>query len=401
MHRKEFVQKSLSIGMGLPFLSSFLFSGCGSKEPFFPNLETSFKGTVIIIGAGAAGLSAAYALKKNGISFRVVEAAPVIGGRLKRADTFADFPIDLGAEWIHTEPDILSAIANNSAVSREVETIEYNPQTIQAWNNGKLNSHNYVRYLYSEWKFKRSTWFGFFERYLLPEIEEHIQLNTPITQVNYSGNKVLLTSATGEQFEADKVLITASINVLQQELISFQPELPNAKKQAFDQIYMGDGIKVFIQFKERFYPDMIAFGGILEAFNDEEKFVYDAAFGKDSNHHILGLFAINEKASVYSSLSSDDAIIKSVLAELDELFDGKASQHYVKHIIQNWSNEPYIRGAYSYSFEGKKKEIIRKINDPINNKIYFAGEALSMDNQSMVHGACESGFDAVKKILVG
>ncbi len=70
--------------------------------------------------------------------------------------------------------------------------------------------------------------------------------------------------------------------------------------------------------------------------------MYDAAFGKESTRHLLGVFAINEKAAAYMRLSSDEEIIKTILAELDELFEGNANQHYVNHVIQNWSNEPYI-----------------------------------------------------------
>ena len=80
-------------------------------------------------------------------------------------------------------------------------------------------------------------------------------------------------------------------------------------------------------------------------------------------------------------------------------FGGKATAHYVKHIIQNWSKEPYIQGAYSYSFDGKQKDIVATINEPILNKIYFAGEALSIENQATVHGACESAYSMVATMM--
>ena len=60
----------------------------------------------IVVGAGAAGLTAAYDLFfEDNVKVKVLEASDRIGGRLKRApDEFADFPIDLGGEWIHTDP---------------------------------------------------------------------------------------------------------------------------------------------------------------------------------------------------------------------------------------------------------------------------------------------------------
>lgn len=387
------------MGIGLPILSSILLPSCGKSDVVFPTLHTSFSGKIVIIGAGAAGLAAGYLLKRYGIDFEIIEAAPVYGGRLKKSSHFADFPIDLGAEWIHTDPKILADIINNPHLEAHVDTIVYNPQTIKSWNNGRLKSHNYIKNFYSEWKFKRTTWFDFFEEFIIPEISDKIVLNQPISEINYQGDKVLLTSHSNDTFEADKVLITTSVKTLQMGQITFQPSWPAEKTEALNSIFMGDGIKMFIEFKERFYPDILAFGNVFQALDEEEKFVYDAAFRKDSNKHILGLFAINDQARAYTQLLSEDEMIARFLAELDEIFDGKASAHYVRHIIQNWSDEPFIQGAYSYSFDGNRNSIVSMMQEPLSDKIYFAGEALSLDYQSTVHGACESAYNTIAKMM--
>ena len=399
MTRKEFVEKSLLMGIALPFLNSILLQSCDKKDSIFPLLHTNFKGKVIIVGAGAAGLAAGYLLHRYGVDFEIIEAAPVLGGRLKKSADFADFPIDLGAEWIHTHPRILAEILNNPNVSESTEIIVYNPQTIQSWHNGKLKSHNYIRNFYSEWKFKKSTWFDFFDQHIVPEIASKIVLNKPVTEVHYQGEKVLLKTQDNESFEADKLLITVPIKILQNQQILFQPALPAKTTKAIQKIFMGDGIKIFVEFKERFYPDMLAFGSIFQALNDEEKFVYDAAFRKDSNRNILGLFAINESARAYTQWNTEQEIIDAFIAELDEIFDGKASANYLKHIIQNWSKEPFIQGAYSYTFDGSQKEIVEQLNLPVEQKIYFAGEALSIEDQAMVQGACQSAYSAIATMM--
>ena len=387
------------MGIGLPFLSSALLQSCGKADAIFPTFDTNFSGKVMIVGAGAAGLAAGYLLKRYGVDFEIIEAAPVYGGRLKKSADFTDFPIDIGAEWIHTDPKILADIMNNPNSNANIDIIVYNPQTIQSWKNGKLKSHNYVSSLYTEWKFKNSTWFDFFEQYIVPEIADKIVLNQPISEINYETDKVVLKTVNNEIYEADKVLITSSIKTLQNQQITFQPSLPNEKAAAIGKVFMGDGIKIFVEFKEKFYPDILAFGNIFQALNQEDKFVYDAAFRKDSNKHILGLFAINDKANAYTQLDSEQDIIDKFIAELDEMFDGKATANYVKHIIQNWSKEPYIQGAYSYSFDGNQKNIVETIKQPVLDKIFFAGEALSIENQSTVHGACESAYSMIAKML--
>lgn len=399
MTRKELIENSLILGIGLPFLSSTFLQACEKDETIFPTIKTDFSGKVIIVGAGAAGLAAAYLLKRYNVDFEIIEAASVYGGRLKKAANFTDFPIDIGAEWIHTNPKILAEIINNPNTDKEVDIIEYNPQTIQSWKDGKLKSHNFIRSFYSEWKFKNSTWFDFFEQNIVPEIADRIALNKPISEINYQNDKVFLKSKNNETFTADKVLITVPFKILQNNQITFNPALPFEKSDAINSVFMGDGIKIFIEFKQKFYPDILAFGNIFQALDEEEKFVYDAAFRKDSKKHILGLFAINEKAKAYTQLESEQEIIGKFLAELDEMFDGKASANYVKHIIQNWSKEPYIQGAYSYAFDGDQENIVDTINNPLMNKIYFAGEALSIENQATVHGACESAYSTVAEMM--
>ena len=399
MNRKEFLEKGMMLGMGLPLLSSMFLKSCTEDDFVFPDFKTDFQGKVIIVGAGAAGLAAGYLLKRHGVDFEIIEAAPRFGGRLRRHDGFADFPIDLGAEWIHTDPSVLARIVNDPQADANVDVVVYNPQTIRTWNNGRLSSHNYIRNFYSEWKFKSNTWYGFFEQFILPHVADRLTVNTPIEEIDHSAERVALHSSDGRIFEADKVLITVPVKILQNRQITFIPALPAEKTQAFDKVFMGDGIKIFVEFKERFYPDILAFGNIFSALSNEEKFVYDAAFRKESSHNILGLFAINEEAAAYTRLGDEQEIISGFLAELDEIFEGKASEHYVKHVIQNWSAEPFINGAYSYSFDGNQRNIVSAIKEPVSGKLYFAGEALSLNHQAMVQGACESAYATVTAML--
>jgi len=57
--------------------------------------------SVIVIGAGAAGLAAAERLVAGGCAVTILEASDRVGGRVRHLEGFADFNIELGAEEIH------------------------------------------------------------------------------------------------------------------------------------------------------------------------------------------------------------------------------------------------------------------------------------------------------------
>lgn len=398
MTRKEFIRNSIAMGIGLPFLSS-LITSCNKTSITFPKFETDFTGKVLIIGAGAAGMAAGYLLQRYGVDFEIIEASGIYGGRVKRVSGFVDFPIDTGAEWIHTSPKVLAEIINDPTVDGSIDFVNYNPQSFSVYKNGNLSQANFASNYYNEYKFKNTTWYGFFESYIYPHIASKIVYNQPVAKIDSSADQVELTTVDSTVFLADKVIVTVPIKILQQQSIQFTPALSTEKSTAIDNISVGDAIKAFIVFKEKFYPDILGFGGLIKGLTSDNKFFYDAAFRKNSAHNVMGLFTINEPASKYTSHATETDIINAIIAELDDIFDGQASKHYVKHVIQNWSAEPFIQGAYSYNFNGNQEDIVNAIKLPIGNKVFFAGEALTVENQATVHGACESGYSAVEQVL--
>ena len=64
--------------------------------------STRHSADVVVIGAGAAGLSAARELHSNGLDVVVLEARERTGGRVfTRHDREPSCPIELGAEFVH------------------------------------------------------------------------------------------------------------------------------------------------------------------------------------------------------------------------------------------------------------------------------------------------------------
>lgn len=62
--------------------SSLILAGCSSLDSLFTESRRFFEDEVIIVGAGLAGLAAAYHLKKNKVPYRLFEASERVGGRV-------------------------------------------------------------------------------------------------------------------------------------------------------------------------------------------------------------------------------------------------------------------------------------------------------------------------------
>lgn len=91
MRRRRFVKNA-----GL-FIPAAMITG----NLMAKNSEKTASGSVIIVGAGAAGLYAASVLKAAGVNITILEASERHGGRIEALLGFGDFPIEIGAEEVH------------------------------------------------------------------------------------------------------------------------------------------------------------------------------------------------------------------------------------------------------------------------------------------------------------
>jgi monoamine oxidase len=91
---------------------------------------------VIVIGAGAAGLTAAARLARAGLSVTMLEARDRIGGRMfTKRDPFSQIPIEFGAEFIHgLPPEILEPLQSRNIDITEVDGDQW------CFDNGRLCS---------------------------------------------------------------------------------------------------------------------------------------------------------------------------------------------------------------------------------------------------------------------
>jgi len=395
MKRNEFLRLCGLLGISLPLQS--VMTSCSSSN-LNTNANNNLPESVIIIGAGAAGMAAGHLLAQQGIDFTILEATSAYGGRMKQNTMFADFPIPLGAEWLHINPSIFSEIVNNDSVQINTSTVGYNTNTdfgIDA-STGQQISLSDVGVV-ADRKFIDSTWFEFFETYVLPSVQSKIIYNSPINTIDYSGDMVVVTDTNGQNYTAEKLIITIPLKILQNGFVSFTPQLPNNKLQAINNATVWNGCKAFIEFNNKFYPSFISYTTIPETAG--QKLYYDASYGQNSSQHILGLFAVGTEADTYINQTSDSNLLDYMLNELDIVFNGNiASSSYIKHTFQNWNAEPYANGAYLFDHENFNR--VATLGQSVNNKLFFAGEAYTTGNDwGSVHTAARSARRAVEDLI--
>ena len=230
------------------------------------------------------------------------------------------------------------------------------------------------------------------DKQIATQVKDEIVLNTIVSKIDYSQSSIEITDSNNNVYSADKVIITVPIPILKSGDIQFIPSLSTEKTSAFSKIGMGAGMKVFLKFSNKFFDQNIIGGTICAAYADD-------SIGKVQDDKILLAFVMGEQAEYLSALGSNAAITNALLQELDTMYNGQATASFIASHVEDWTTNPFVKGAYSYSTigMGNARFIAAK---SINKKLYFAGEAMNLNgHHQTVQGAVETGYREVINLL--
>ncbi len=131
--RRQFLKSSALVG------GTGLLSSCTSIDQYFKSDSSLMLDRVIIVGAGLAGLNAAYQLKKRRIPFCVFEAGETYGGRIRTLYHYNqdDQYVDVGGRSIEsTHQDVFSLCKELGLKIHELgDTSQKSDQLV--WADGK------------------------------------------------------------------------------------------------------------------------------------------------------------------------------------------------------------------------------------------------------------------------
>jgi monoamine oxidase len=400
---------------------------------------------VAIIGAGAAGLGAAHALKDSGLSFIVLEARGRVGGRGHTIMASPDVTFDVGCGWLHSaEKNSFVEIAEklNFEIDRHLPPWreraygkafpqvdrddfihaleEFYERTSEAaemgedapaarylergnrWNPMIDAISTYVNgteldrvslldmEAYEDtglnWRVRRG-YGSLMAAYGAPM--PHV-LDCNVTRIDHSAKRLRLETSQGS-LAADKAIITVPTNLIADEAIRFHPALPE-KVDAAAHLPLGLADKVMLSLSDA--DELPAEGNLRGATMRTEMGTYHIRpFGQPC---IEGFFGGRFARSLEEA--GDGAIAAHSIDEIAG-FLGNDFRRRLKPLKESrWAHDPFARGSYSHALPGHsgKRAVLAA---PVDGRLFFAGEATSPNFFTTAHGARDSGERAAREVL--
>jgi monoamine oxidase len=413
----------------------------------------------IIIGAGAAGLVAARMLHDAGQRVLVLEAQNRIGGRIFsdifNEKHFADFPIELGAEFIHGEnavthrllrdygfsttdaprskgmwwawDGIAQARANLSEAAQKMLAELDSAYAAIPETEADISLADYLRQkgfdseaiAYADVYFAQ-TCCASIESLSIADLAQEMRRDTSgkaefrvkggygAFLAKYSEGLVIKLLERMHHIKQDKYVLVEGHCVSDGKFRSYEAKT----------VLITASVSVLQRGLIKFLPElspqkqeaihamkMEAATKLIYRFDKpywDEKMIYLLHQGKAprwwTNGNLISCFATAEAAEYIDSLSEAEALAVG-LEELSIMLNqSDLAEHCLAVKRVSWAHEHYVGGGYAHVPAGAAEARLHLAKP--EGKLFFAGEATAYNsNPQTVHGALESGWRAAREIL--
>ena len=216
-----------------------------------------------------------------------------------------------------------------------------------------------------------------------------VKLSTPALAIDWHGPSVRVETPSGT-LAARAAIVTLPTGVLADEKVRFRPALPAAKLAAIEHLPLGVADKVF--FRVTGDPFGLPADSFVRGRHDSSRTsaIQIRPFGRDIISCYLG-------GSYARELEETGAMIDAVWGELVNAFGNGVRGHLEAPRATAWFLDPHARGSYSAALPGHAHRRA-DLAAPLDDRLFFAGEACSPDFFSTCHGAHLSGITAASAV---
>ena len=355
---------------------------------------------VLVLGAGMAGLVAAYELTQLGHDVTVLEARTRSGGRVHTLrEPFSDglyaeegaarIPDDHGLTLKYVKtfelalepfyPSRLNAVRFDRGSRQEVSIDGFTDAMTQ--NYGEDLGGKPERWH----KIKGGT--DLLPKAFAKHLEGKIVYGAPVVKIDQTASAaqvVWLKAGTPQTFVADSVLVTIPFSVLRKLEL---PALSPRKREVIKRVHYDAVSRVYLQTRNRFWEER-GLNGF--AFTRGAIEVWQPTWDQPGPRGILMTYARPGEAERIASMK-ENGRIEATLKQLDGIFTGLRG-NFERGVTKCWTEDEWARGAWAFvGFTDFAATIAPE------GRVHFAGEHLS-PWFSWMQGALQSGLRAVKEI---
>ena len=400
---------------------------------------------LIIVGAGAAGLAAARRARELGLTVIVLEAKDRIGGRAHTDTRSLGIPWERGANWLHEadrnlfrryadlagfayeqqpperrlwsnggfdtalraeldacEEAALAAIDAAGAAGKDVaaaEVIPPNPRfrpLLEPWfaaMNGieaeRMSAVDSARAGLTGRNYRLEAGYGALLAHYGRGVP--VEITTPAQRIRWGDRLLRIDTARG-RLTAAAVILTVSTNVLAGGRIAFDPPLPAARREALAAVPTGQAAKIALAFTRNVFELEAPFFLRIDH-PSHGAFIFEIRpFGRElAIGHLGGPWGVEAEAAGPAAMAG------LALDALAHAFGSALRKHLRAFATTAWGSDPDILGGYSCALAGKA-HLRPLLAQPLEERLFFAGEACSLHAYGTAHGAAETGIAAAEVV---
>jgi monoamine oxidase len=194
---------------------------------------------------------------------------------------------------------------------------------------------------------------------------------------------------------ARTVVSTLPVGVLRHNDVTFTPPLPRTHQEAVQAFGIVDVAKLIYVFPGSVLPDGVT---VLEDEGGVPPSWLSGSHGAASRSEtVLVGWAAGDSARRLLSVERDEALAVG-LESLRRLL-GRPDLQPTRTLFHQWGADPYARGAYTFVPHAAPATVNDQLAQPVEDRLFFAGEATFAEDPATVNAAYVSGKRAAKGAL--